>query len=192
MVTRIVRGLAAITALAFLGAEVVPPKNPSKTSPDQDQKPAAASDASAVPTNQPTGSAPTAAAVDEDNDEEAPAAASAEPQKPVGPILPARGQTAVLEVLDKVTASSLRFGAPIGRPVQYKSLVFTVKTCQTRDAGGVRPQPAAYVVITSLATREPTEVFKGWIFAESPSLNGLQHPIYDAWLVACSAAAPVS
>lgn len=191
MVSRIVKSLSAIAVLALLGAEVAPSAGAPPPAGDIGLRPQP-SEASATPASPPSVSPNTPAATDEDSEDDTASDPTAEPQKPIAPVLPARSQTAVLEVLDKVTASTLRFGAPIGRPVQYKSLVFTVKTCQTRDADGVRPQPAAYVVITSLATREPTEVFKGWIFAESPSLNGLQHPIYDAWLVACSAAAPVS
>ena len=62
--------------------------------------------------------------------------------KPAGvPIRRARYDVAVLEALDKVTAESLRFEAAVGRPVRYKSLIFTVKACERSapDAAGIRP-----------------------------------------------------
>ena len=115
---------------------------------------------------------------------------------PVAPPPPARAQSAILRVLDKVTAETMAFEVPIGRRVRYKSLVFEVKTCVTRGAGDPLPQPSAYLLITSDAGAAtgavlgPREVFKGWMFANAPALHALKHPVYDAWLVACSAATP--
>jgi hypothetical protein len=98
-----------------------------------------------------------------------------------------------------VTAETLKFEVPIGRRVRYKTLVFTVRVCETRGADDPQPRPSAYVLVDSEATVLPgrapppaKEVFKGWMFANAPGLHPLEHPIYDAWLVACSVAAPVS
>ena len=125
-----------------------------------------------------------------------PAAKSAPPP---GPPPPPRGPVAILQVLDKVTAETLKFEAPIGRRVRYKTLVFTVRVCETRGAGDPAPRPSAYLVIYSEAPVLPghapppaKEVFRGWMFANAPGLHPFEHPIYDAWLVACGAAAPVS
>lgn len=116
------------------------------------------------------------------------------PTSPPGPPVPVRAPAAVLRVLDKVTAETMAFEAPIGRRVRYKSLVFEVKACETRGAGEAQPQPSAYLIITSDAAIGATllsrQVFRGWMFANYPSLHALTHPVYDAWLVACSAAAP--
>ncbi|MGI8840540.1 MAG: DUF2155 domain-containing protein [Caulobacteraceae bacterium] len=110
-----------------------------------------------------------------------------------------RGPTAILQVLDKVTAETLKFEAPVGRRIRYKTLIFTVRVCETRGAADPQPRPSAYVVIDSEAPTVPgrappaaKEVYRGWMFAEGPGLHPFEHPIYDAWLVACSAAAPVS
>lgn len=105
---------------------------------------------------------------------------------------------AVLRVLDKVTAETLAFEAPIDKRVRYKNLVFEVKVCETRDPGSAQPRPSAYVVITSdagVATGAavaPRQVFRGWMFANAPSLHALKHPVYDAWLVSCSAVTPAT
>jgi hypothetical protein len=115
---------------------------------------------------------------------------------PPGPPLPARAPAAVLRVLDKVTAETMAFEAPVGRRVRYKSLVFEVKACVTRGAADAQPQASVYLVITSDAgvaggsDLAPRQLFKGWMFANAPAVSALKHPVYDAWLVACNEAAP--
>ncbi len=117
---------------------------------------------------------------------------------PVGPVLPERSPIAVLRVLDKVTAETMRFAAPVGRRVRYKSLVFEVRACETRGVGSADPRPSAYLIIDSDLGRgsdgapRSEEVFRGWMFAKAPTVHALQHPIYDAWLESCIAVAPVT
>jgi hypothetical protein len=100
---------------------------------------------------------------------------------------------AVIRVLDKVTAETLRFAAPVGRRVRYKSLVFEVKACGTWGVGTADPRPSAYVIIESDpggADAAAQRIYKGWMFAEAPGVHLLRHPIYDAWLESCIATAP--
>lgn len=174
-------------------SQVVPPT----ASPTASPTPAAA--ASPPPENAPSSETPSSPAPTLKPEAKAapPPAPPAAP--PPGPPPPPRGPVAILQVLDKVTAETLKFEAPIGRRVRYKTLVFTVRVCETRGAGDPRPRPSAYAVIDSEAPALPgrapppaKEVFRGWMFAEGPGLHPLEHPIYDAWLVTCSAAAPVS
>jgi hypothetical protein len=121
----------------------------------------------------------------------------AEAKPPEAP-KPVRSPAAILQALDKVTAETMSFAAPVGQRVRYKNLVFTVKACETSGAPGApSPQFAAYVVVESqpppmqgIAPTPPKQVFKGWMLANSPALHPLQHPVYDAWLIACMAAAP--
>ncbi|HEV2363582.1 MAG TPA: DUF2155 domain-containing protein [Caulobacteraceae bacterium] len=127
------------------------------------------------------------------------AAPTPEKKPPPPPPTVVRSPFAVMQALDKVTAETMRFGAPVGQQVRYKNLLLTVKACETRDIGSADPQSSAYVVIISAppgagagGAPPAKEVFRGWMFANSPSLNPLQHPIYDAWLIACSAAAPTA
>jgi hypothetical protein len=124
--------------------------------------------------------------------------AAAQPAAPpaAGP-KPVRSPAAVLQALDKVTTETMRFAAPVGQPVRYKNLVFVVKACESTGLGGPSPQESAYVVIDvaplaseGIAPPPPRQVFKGWLFANSPGLNPFQHPTYDAWLITCMAAAP--
>ncbi len=115
------------------------------------------------------------------------------------PPLVLRSPVAILQVLDKVTAETLRFEAPVGRRVRYKTLVIEVKACETRGYNDVQSRSSAYLIVdTRLAavqgSQGPTnnEVFRGWTFSQTPSLHVLEHPIYDLWLVACSASAPAA
>ncbi len=141
----------------------------------------------------PDASAPDAADNQADNDQPANKVVAL-----VGPPVPARAQAAVLRVLDKVSAETMAFAAPIGARVRYKNLVFEVKTCVTRGGDDPQPRPSAYLLITSDAgaasggVMGPRQVFKGWMFANAPGLNALKHPVYDAWLVSCSAATPAT
>lgn len=125
------------------------------------------------------------------------AAEAKPPPAPPPPPKPVRSPAAIIQALDKVTAETMRFAAPVGQPVRYKNLVFTVKACESTGLGGPSPNASAYVVVDSaplasegVSPPPPKQVFKGWMFANSPGLNPLQHPIYDAWLIACMAAAP--
>lgn len=127
------------------------------------------------------------------------AVAPSKPTLPPGPPAPVRSPTAILRVLDKVTAETLRFEAPVGRRVRYKTLIFTVKTCETRGLADPLPRPSAYVVVDSEPLAPPgetappsREIYRGWMFADSPDLHPFQHPVYDAWLESCTTDTPAS
>jgi hypothetical protein len=129
----------------------------------------------------------------------APPAPPPEPKAPAAPIRRARYDVAVIEALDKVTAESLRFEAAVGHPVRYKSLVFTVKACERSAPDEKIEDSIAYLTVDSQPRPEPgrpplapRQAFKGWMYASSPGLHGLEHPVYDAWLITCRAAAPPS
>jgi hypothetical protein len=115
-------------------------------------------------------------------------------EEPVGPPRPERSPTAILRVLDKVTAETLRFEAPVGRRIRYKSIVFEVRACETWGVHAPDPRPSAYVVVDSdlgsagSGVAGSKEIYKGWMFAQAPGVHALQHPVYDAWLESCEGA----
>lgn len=120
-------------------------------------------------------------------------------EKPTEPLRRTRGGAAIIQALDKVTAETLRFEAPIGQAVRYKSLVITVRACETTASDEDAPDSAAYMTIDSQpkpsagrGAPAPRQVFRGWMYASSPGLNPLEHPVYDAWLIACRASGPSS
>lgn len=125
-------------------------------------------------------------------------AATAATSKPVEPKR-GRSSVAIIQALDKVTTETMRFEAPVGQPVRYKTLIFTVRACETTAADEVAPDSTAYMTVDTQPKALPgrvappgRQVYKGWMYASSPGLNPLQHPVYDAWLIACKASAPVA
>lgn len=109
----------------------------------------------------------------------------------------ARYDVAVIQALDKISAESMRFEAAVGRPVRYKNLVFTVRACERSADDEAVEDSIAHVTVESQPrtapgkpTPPPRQAFRGWMYASSPGLNPLEHPIYDAWLITCRAAAP--
>lgn len=190
---------AAGLTLAGVGAAQPSARQPSPSQPATQGPPAPVSEEAPpvnVPTPQPIVVPPITA------DELAPAPAEA-PQaeaaskSPEQPQRRPRFDVAVLQVLDKVTAETLRFEAPVGRAVRYKTLIFTVKACE-RSAGDERVEDSiAYLEVMSQPRAEvgrpvlpAKQAFRGWMFASSPSLDPLEHPVYDAWLINCRSAAP--
>jgi len=158
---------------------------PASTSPPEITPPPVATQTPTSDESGPSNSAPAK-----------PAPPKPPPPPPPAPV-PVRSPAAVIQALDKVTAETMRFAVPVGKPIRYKNLVFVVKACETTGLGGASPQASAYVVIDSAplssggdAPPPPREVYKGWMFANSPGLNPFQHPTYDAWLISCMAAAP--
>ena len=104
-----------------------------------------------------------------------------------------RYAAAVIQALDKVTAETVRFEAPIGQPIRYKGLIYTVKACETTADDEPMQDVIAYMQVrtspnpdVSAAQQTPSkEIFHGWTFASAPGLNPLQDRVYDAWVVGC-------
>ncbi len=96
----------------------------------------------------------------------------------------------MLRGLDKVTARISEISAPVGEPVRFGSLVITAKYCRTRPPIEP-PETFAYLDIAQQRTSgERTPVFSGWMVASNPALNPLEHPVYDIWVIRCSAVVP--
>ena len=107
-----------------------------------------------------------------------------------------RRTAAIIQALDKTTAETLRFEAPVGQPIRYKDLVFTVHVCEDSAPELGQRGAAAHLEIDSSprpipgrATPPTRQLFKGWMFANSPGLHPFEHPVYDAWLIACRSTA---
>lgn len=115
-----------------------------------------------------------------------------EPGPPPPPPRRPRHPGAIVQALDKVTAETLRFEVPAGRPVRWKSLVFRTNVCETEAVNEPLKEASAHLIVSSepraqpgRAAPDPAQVFRGWMFASSPGLNPFEHPVYDVWLVGC-------
>lgn len=92
---------------------------------------------------------------------------------------------ALLQGLDKVTARISSVMAPIGKPVRFGTLEITVRRCVKRPPEEP-PESAALLEIREVRPGEPpTVLFRGWMFASSPALSALEHPVYDIWVKDC-------
>ena len=94
-------------------------------------------------------------------------------------------EVAVLQGLDKVTARISTLDAPIDEAVRFGSLEITARTCKKRSPEET-PESAAFLEIRDIKPGEAAAaVFTGWMFASSPALNALEHPVYDVWVIDC-------
>ena len=115
-------------------------------------------------------------------------------EAPAEPAKRPRLGSAILQAVDKITAETLRFEAKVGEPIRYKGLVIAVHACETNAADEATPDAMAHLEVLSQpeGVTEAREVFRGWMYASSPSVHPFQHSIYDLWLIACRTAPPVS
>lgn len=96
---------------------------------------------------------------------------------------------AVLQGLDKITARVSEIEAPVGKTVNFGTLSITVRDCE-RNPPEDRPESAAFLQIDEARPGENKTIrrFSGWMFAQSPALSSLEHPVYDVILLDCKAA----
>lgn len=103
-----------------------------------------------------------------------------------------RRRVAIVEAIDKITAERMRFEVEVGgRPVRFsQALIFTARACEVSAENELVDDAIAYLDVTlqpKAPGTAPRQIFRGWMFASTPALSGLQHPIYDAWVVGCKA-----
>ncbi|MCB9990054.1 MAG: DUF2155 domain-containing protein [Rhodospirillales bacterium] len=90
-----------------------------------------------------------------------------------------------LQSLDKVTARTMTFEAKVGSTVKFGPLFIKVQAC--RKAPPIeQPESASFLQIWEVTPKEEAKwVFSGWMFASSPALSSMDHPIYDVWVIDC-------
>jgi hypothetical protein len=87
--------------------------------------------------------------------------------------------------LDKVTGRIINFEEDIGETVQFGALRVKTSACYTRPATEAANTDAFVEVDEITLQGEVKRIFSGWMYAASPGLHGVEHPIYDIWLVDC-------
>ena len=117
--------------------------------------------------------------------EKPPTAAPAEPPLAAPPGTMMDEPVAVLQALDKVTARVRRLPIKVGQTATFGTLQVTVDACRKAPPED-SPESAAFLKITDGRTDPPKIVFSGWMFASSPALSAMDHPVYDIWVVDCS------
>ncbi len=102
-----------------------------------------------------------------------------------GPVNAEPYGVAVLQGLDKVTARISTIEAPVGQVVRFGTLDIVARTCDKRPPEET-PESAAFLDIWEVRPGEPAvSLFRGWMFASSPALSAMEHPVYDVGVVDC-------
>jgi hypothetical protein len=92
---------------------------------------------------------------------------------------------ALLQGLDKITARVSKIEAPVGTPVRFGTLSIRVRDCE-KNPPEETPESAAFLEIDEVRPGEMNlRVFSGWMFASSPALSALEHPVYDVNVLDC-------
>jgi hypothetical protein len=92
---------------------------------------------------------------------------------------------AVFATLDKVTARISKLEVPLGQSVQFGSLKVTPRVCYSRPPTEP-PKTTSFVEVEETQLDgQVKKLFSGWMFAESPGLNAVEHPVFDVWLTDC-------
>ncbi|WP_160004559.1 DUF2155 domain-containing protein [Rhizobium sp. 18055] len=98
---------------------------------------------------------------------------------------------AVFSGLDKITGRITTFDVYVNETVQFGALQVTPKACYSRDQTEVQKIDGFVEVDEITLDRKIRRIFTGWMFADSPGLNAVEHPIYDVWLKDCKATSDV-
>jgi hypothetical protein len=104
-----------------------------------------------------------------------------------------RSENAVAEFsgIDKITGRIITFDVYIDETVQFGALQVTPRVCYSRTENEA-PGSNTFVEIDEITLdRKIRRIFTGWMFADSPGLNAVEHPVYDVWLKGCKAQSEV-
>lgn len=94
-------------------------------------------------------------------------------------------RVAVFAALDKVTATIKRLEVPLNETVEYGALKVTPRVCYSRPPTEA-PKTTSFVEVDEVQLDgQQKRIFSGWMFAESPGLNAVEHPVFDVWLTGC-------
>ncbi len=120
------------------------------------------------------------------------AAAGQEGQVQAPPAEKIANPVAVFSGLDKITGRIISFDVYIDETVQFGALQVTPRVCYSRPSTEA-PLTDAFVEIDEITlNRKVRRIFSGWMFADSPGLHAVDHPVYDVWLKNCSSSSTVA
>ena len=103
-----------------------------------------------------------------------------------------QNQIAEFAALDKVTGRISHLEIPINQTVQFGALKVTPRVCNTRPPTEP-PHTDSFVEVDEIKlTGEVERIFTGWMFADSPGLHAVEHPVFDVWLTNCKTNEPVA
>lgn len=87
--------------------------------------------------------------------------------------------------VDKITGRIITFDVYIDETVQFGALQVTPRVCYSAP-DTEEPRTDSFVEVDEITLdRKIRRIFSGWMFAESPGLNAVEHGVYDVWLKSC-------
>jgi hypothetical protein len=90
-----------------------------------------------------------------------------------------------LRSLDKVTARTKTFEANVGSTIKFGPLYIKTQSCR-KSSPLEKPEAASFLQVWEVNHEEEAQwIFSGWMFASSPGLSSMDHPIYDVWVLDC-------
>jgi hypothetical protein len=93
--------------------------------------------------------------------------------------------TVLLQGLDKITARVSAIKVPVGGTITFGALQITARACDKHPPEEA-PEAAAFLEVVEVKPDEkPVLRFSGWMFASSPALSALEHPVYDLIVLDC-------
>ena len=108
------------------------------------------------------------------------------PDAPPAPFTAQGGTVLMLRGLDKISGRPTDITAPIGKPVTFATLTITARYCYSTPPSEP-PETAAFIQVTDHRPDQGEKaIFSGWMYASTPGLNGMQHPLYDVWAISCN------
>ncbi|HEV7293449.1 MAG TPA: DUF2155 domain-containing protein [Devosia sp.] len=104
---------------------------------------------------------------------------------------PVANPVATLAGLDKITGRVTRFDVYIDETVLFGALEITPRACYNRPPTETQRTSAFLEVDQRSLTGTSRRIFTGWMFADSPALNAVDHAVYDVWLIECKTSTEV-
>lgn len=104
---------------------------------------------------------------------------------------PVANPVVALAGLDKVTGRIITFDVYIDETVQFGALQITPRACYSRPPNETQ-RTSVFLEVDQVSLKQTvTRIFTGWMFADSPALNAVDHSVYDIWLVDCKQSSDV-
>lgn len=111
--------------------------------------------------------------------------------KPVAQPTPMAQRVVTFSVLNKNNSRTRDFRVRPGQAIAFERLTIRVRACEATPPWE-RPWSGAFLQVDDRPPRQQAakRVFSGWLFAESPSINSFDHPVYDVWVKSCAMSFP--
>jgi hypothetical protein len=108
-----------------------------------------------------------------------------------GGVTPMAQRVAVLGILNKRNGIVQNVALHPGQSVRWKDVIVRLRACEATAPWEEEKLTGAFV---QLDVQQPDKrwgrVFSGWLYKESPSLNAVEHPVYDVWPKSCEMTYP--